>query len=285
MGKKMHLPQMSALRFFSYGLVARDKERNESFIDVIPTEIRFTAQEDVDKLEGSIDIEYKITRGVDYVTQTIGNTIPAQWIDFNTNRITPPDVKKDDLVLIWRLGETDIYFWQDRNIANVKRLETVVYAFSADPKKPIKPDLSNAYYLMVGGHEGHITLKTSKANGEYCRFTHQINGMDGFIVTEDDLGNESLFDSKNTVIGFTNVNGTKFHLIKDTIIGSAPTKIGLSAKMINLDADKINLSAKEVGIKAPKVSIGEGDIEINNGKTIIKDLEAPKFKHGGPPCC
>lgn len=276
---------VSALHFHSYGLVARDKERNEVIVDIIPTEIRFSNQENVEKLEGTIDIEYKITRGVDYVTQPIGNTVPATWIDFNSPRITPPDVKKDDLVLIWRLGETDIYFWQDRNIANVKRLETIVYAISADPNNKLKSDLSNAYYVMISSHDKHFTIKTSKANGEFCAFTHQINGGDGIIVTEDDIGNTFWFDSKNTDIGFENAEGSKFQMIKKEITAKAKDLIGLYSDSIELDAKEISLKADDVKIKAPKVSIGEEDIVIQNGKTVIKDLMAIAFKHQGPPCC
>lgn len=276
---------VSALHFHSYGLVARDKERNENTIDVIPTEIRFTNQENVDKLEGAIDIEYKITRGVDYVTQPIGNTIPAVWIDFNSPRITSPDVKKDDLVLIWRLGETDIYFWQDRNVSNVKRLETIVYAISGDPSNKLKSDLSNAYYVMYSSHDKHITIKTSKANGEFCAFTHQINGGEGFIATEDDIGNSFWFDSKNTDIGFENVEGSKLQMIKKEISATAKDLVGLYADNIKLEGKSIELMAEDIKIKAPSVSIGEDDIVIKDGKTVAKDLMAIKFKHEGPPCC
>lgn len=235
------LDHESQLRFFSYGIVTKDKARGDVAIEATPTEVRFTTQDLMDGEHTPENIEHYIRGGKDYVNISIGGSIPATYIDFNSNRITPPDVKKDELVFLWRLGSTDIFFWQDRNVSNVKRLETVVYAFSADPDMPVKDDLSNAYYLMLSTHDKHITLKTSKSNGEFCRFTHQINTADGIIITEDDIGNSQWFDSKNTDIGWLNAHGTKFHMSKKLIYGFAKDSIKFKSKFIGFECTSFDI--------------------------------------------
>lgn len=272
------MDDVSKLKFYSYGLVSKDKERDSLIVKVMLTEIRFTSQERVKDAERVEAIEYKITRGVDYVTQAIGNSIPATWINFNSNRITAPDVKENDLVLIWRLGDTDCYFWQDRNVANVKRLETVVWAFNADPSNPTKNDLSNAYMLMVSSHDKHITLKTSQSNGEFCKFGVQINTGDGIITIEDNIENSFWFDSKNTDIGFKNSKNTLVQMIKEAIKFKANASIALNSKSISLVSKDISLSADDITLDAKK----SGSLK---GKWKVDELMAEKFSHGGPPCC
>lgn len=230
-------PEMSLLKFYSYGLVAKDKERGSNQIEVRPCEVSFSQQ---GFLESTIEIDkvdHDIRGGKDFIAIPISNSIPATWIDFNGNRITAPDVKQRELVLIWRLGETDVFFWQDRNVANVKRLETVVWAFSADPSNPMKPDLSNAYYLMISSHDKHITLQTSKENGEFCRFTQQINTADGVIITTDDIGNKQWFDSKNTEMGWYNIDASTFVMKKKTLYGYAKDSIKFKSKFVGFECD------------------------------------------------
>ena len=237
-------PNASQISFYSYGLVAKDKARGDNEISVFPVEVRFSQVEAISEAVSVDKIEHNITEGKDFVTMRTGNTIPAQWIDFNTNRITPPDVKEKDLVLIWRLGDTDMFFWQDRNVANVKRLETVVYAFSADPKNGFKPDMSNAYYIMISSHDKHVTLATSKSNGEYCRYTMQLNTGDGRFVLSDDIGNSGWFDSAKTNIGWKNAKGTTFVMDKTHIFGYAKDSIKFESKYIGFNCDTYNIDTK-----------------------------------------
>lgn len=245
----------SQLSFYSYGLVAEDKSRGESKIQVYPVEVRFSQAESI-RAGLSVDkVEHNIAEGKDYVTMRTGNSIPAQWIDFNTNRITPPDVMVEDLVLIWRLGETDMFFWQDRNVSNVKRLETVVYAFAADPEKGLLPDLSNAYYLMISGHDKHVTLSTSKSNGEYCRYTIQLNTGDGRFVISDDIGNSGWFDSAETNIGWKNAKDTTFVMDKTHIFGYAKDTIKFKSKFIGFECDTYDIKTQNYIAKSTSYKI------------------------------
>jgi hypothetical protein len=252
-------PEMSLLTFYSYGQVAEDKVRGEVKIKVTPTEVRFSQQGYTDAATNLDKVEHNIRNGMDYIAMPIGNSIPAIWINFNSNRITPPDVMKDDLVLIWRLGDTDMFFWQDRNVANVKRLETAVWAFAADPSKPMAPDLSNAYFLMFSSHDGHITLKTSKANGEFCSFIHQINTKDGRVVLEDDIGNSSWFDSKETDIGWRNVNDSVFRMHKTHIYGYTKDDIKFESKFIGFKCTDFSIECENYDAEATNYSISTSD--------------------------
>ncbi len=207
----------SVFKVFSIGKVSDNKARGSDTIHAIPTEYRFSADEEVLRDVQKEEVSYKTPEGSSATKAIVTNSIECTWLKRNTNRVTPPDVRRDDQVVIWRLGDSDRYFWEDMGTANVKRLETVIFAFSADPSAAIKGDLSNAYVFQVSSHEKQITLTTSKSNGEPYAWTAQFNTGDGLFSVESDGGEEFAVDSKNQRIWAKNSKGTIFDLNKKNI--------------------------------------------------------------------
>src|SRR5690606_555632 len=79
---------------------------------------------------------------------TMDTTINAEWLPAGTNRLTPPDVVVGELVEIYRLGDTDQFYWRTMGLRdNLRTLETVIFAFSATPSKEGKPlTLDRCYF-------------------------------------------------------------------------------------------------------------------------------------------
>ena len=245
--------EISQLKYYSRGIVTAEKARGENEIMVIPIEFRYISATRVEHIQETDRQVHKVGRGEDVVEVKTSNSIPARWLKFNSNRITPPDVMPDDEVLIWRMGDTDIYYWQDMNIANVKRTEEVTVAFAADPNGKMKDDLSNAYWMSVSTKDKHITLQTSMANGEPFAYTLQINTGDGNAQLTDHVGNVYYIDSANTIVGMENVNGTYFRLDKNVMYGYAPDEmnfhaentISLKTKTFKIACDTYTCDAKD----------------------------------------
>ena len=222
--------ELSKLHFHSIGRVSSVKERNSKEVMVMLTEWRFGTDEEIISLPTVDEISFATNEGEDNQRTVIDNSVPCIWLSLNSNRITAPDVRRDDRVLVWRLGDTERYFWTDFNDANVKRLETVIYAISADPKNGLKGDLSNAYFLAISSHDKHITLKTSQANGEPFGYTLQFNTGDGRVVLEDTDNNQFFLDSAETIIGMINAKKTSLLLDKKNIKGYAPDSMTFKAE-------------------------------------------------------
>ena len=230
----MKNPRKTQIDFYSYGIVGEDKQPNSPWIEAIPIEINFSKPTDVQATEHSTDRTFTSANATDHVTSTEGNTIPAKWWKFNSYQVTPPDVKKGDEIIIYRLGETDIYFWEDLNSANVKTTVNVIYAFPADGENQMMDDLSNAYVLQVSSVEKMIQIRTSMANGEGAAFNFQFNLRDGTHQCTDQKGNKYWINSKENDVGMENENGTKFNLLKEEMFGFAKKRIKLQAQTIEL---------------------------------------------------
>lgn len=236
--------EFSQLHMHSLGLVSRIKDLGSHEVTVIPIEIRLAAQEEVISGQYEQQTNFATNDGEDNIKVVSDNSLKAQWLKFNSNRVTAPDVRRGDLVMIYRLGDSDKYFWVDYNSKNVKRLETVTVAFSADPNNPVADDLSNAYFLELSSHNKTVTFQTSQANGEPYGYTFQLNTDSGSFRLLDTAGNTFWLDSAATCIGAKNASGTWLHLDKKQINAYAPDSINLEA------VKSINFKCKDFIVKA-----------------------------------
>lgn len=259
--------EVSQLKFHSYGIVAEDKARGTDVIKVIPIEVNFANATAVAANESEVEMNHQTASGSqDNIKLTMGNTVQATWMHLNTNRFTSPDVKKGDQVLIRRLGETDIYYWEDLNNMNAKRLEHVVFAFGADPNNGTVNNLANAYWLAFSPMDKHITLHTSKMNGEKFGYDIQLDTEESKFVVMDDAGNKIWLASEEGDIGAENSFGTKMHMVRDEIFGTAKDKIHWKTKEWLVECDTATVKA------ATKVTHDTPEHESTGNKIVQKDF-------------
>lgn len=207
--------EKSRIEPFSYGVVAEDKAPNSPWVEIIPVEYHFMQSSMVDAKIRSRDVNHLSANAEDNLKENTSDTIRAKWMVYNSYQVTPPDVCKGDEVMIHRLGETDIYFWEDLNSANVKRLVNVIQSYPADPTNQMADDLSNAYVWQVSTRDGLVQLRTSMANGEKCQFLFQFNSAEGTYNCTDHKGNKFWINSEENDVGLQNANGSKLNINKE----------------------------------------------------------------------
>jgi hypothetical protein len=225
-----------ALKEYDLGIVAENKVLGEDVIEVLPIgtlnlmDGELTSAQ-VELKRAGIDVEEK-----EYLISINKKaTIKALWLN-ETHRVTPPDVRRGEQVVLYRLGDTDRYFWRSLGRDdNLRRLETVLWRFSGFPDNNNDPlDNDNSYCLEVSTHGGHMLLTTSQRNGEYCRYTVDINTKEGRVVVTDDIGNSFKVDSAETAIVAENANGTRMGLEQDNINLLAPGDVNITARNIKM---------------------------------------------------
>jgi len=222
--------QVSIFKLFSVGQVSKPKERASRHIQAVAVEVASATdgetthapQENILKGTNSDGTEYQVK-----VTST--RDMECEWLPMEGNRATPPDVERGELVMIYRLGDTDQYFWTCMGLRqHLRTLECVITMYGATPDLAgCGLDFSKCYYSIWSPLDGHITFATSQANKEKFKYTFQINTKDSFAAMSDDVGNMAEINSADSRVMLKNVNNSMFRAEKQIIDVKADKEINL----------------------------------------------------------
>jgi hypothetical protein len=217
--EEAHNFQRSIFRVISKGIVSENKKLNSPLIEAHPIEL-------FNLMDGELSSDLRNDEytglnedGTMYKESIkVGATVEAVWLG-ETNRVTPPDVRRGEQVKIWQSGDSDQYFWTSLGRDDdLRRLETVIYRFSGFPDiEDEEMDIDNSYTFEVSTHRGVISIRTSKRNGEFTRYLFQFNTKDGNVTLKDDLGNIFQMDSARTNILIENADKSIVELNKKQI--------------------------------------------------------------------
>jgi len=243
---------------YSLGRIAAPKQLNTD-------EVELLLIEDSTMFDGQItdDIYNYTAEGKDNndniykheIKQT--SSIRAKWMPFGDgNRVTSPDVRRGDEVLVYRLADSELYFWEEigsKNILN-RRLETVIYAWSGTPDinmtmKNIDP--TKFYYMEISTHNGLVKFQTAKANEEKFQYTFQIETKKdrGSLRVHDDVGNIFELSSNENHLRMQNQDGSFLDITGRTLSQGAPDSILIVTKNLSIKAETAvdgNLSCNKV---------------------------------------
>lgn len=266
-------PDLSKLRFYSYATVAANKKLSSDLIEAIPHE-----QNPLYDGELTDDTEQIETKGTDKddagFSATLDTTasLKAKWLSFtDTNRLTPPDVRRGEEIVLWQFGDTDQYWWttlhQDKKL---RRLETVIYGFSNNSKENIENAHDSMYWLEISTHKKVVRFHTSKNDGEPFTYDIQIDTKKGNITIEDDDGNYIFLDSKERHIKLRNKDDSYVEMNKKIINMNAVDEINLTTKRYTLKAsESIKEETKTYESKSTKYTHQTNGATIKSPKTRI----------------
>lgn len=238
----------SKLKTYSIGQVAENKALNSKEIQVIPIEAMTMLDGEAKSNPGFMEDSGIDSKGTSYASKTIvDNVLTATWLPVSSNRMTAPDVRRGERVLIWQYADADEYYWTDLGWDyHLRKKETVRWAISAtEDENETEFNPENCYYVEVSSHNQTITLSTTKKLGEPFAYTFQFNLKAGVVVLSDDAGNYIEFDSKETQILLHNMEGTEISLDKRNILmkclgmlkATATQGISLQAPIVDASGD------------------------------------------------
>lgn len=215
--------EISKFHFYSFGKVAANKPLGSSMVEVFPIEKFSMANGEITDNVETIAVKGKDAGGEDY--QGKMETKPpltCMWLPIGEpNRVTAPDVRRDESVIIYRFADTNYYFWTNAMNNILRKLETAAWWFSGTPTEgegaETKRTADNGYIFEISTHEKHIILSTSNKNGEVARYYLQFNTGEGNFTLKDDLGQEVEFDSPGGKINVTSQNEVNVKTKKHTV--------------------------------------------------------------------
>ena len=217
-----------SFHFYSWGIAAANKKRKSDKLEITPTQDFPFTNDEVSSHVKKINSKGIDSSGNSFETEVKATiTLSATWMPLGqSNRLTSPDVRRGELVAIYRFSDQDFYYWITAAKAKkIRRTETVIYAFGATKEENVELDASNCYFLEFSGHDKHITLKTSQANGELTQYTFQLNGGEGLATLRDNIGSQINIDTQKRLIEVIHPSTNSIILSDVAIIHNAPIHI------------------------------------------------------------
>jgi len=208
---------MSKLHPWSIGIVIHDIKIGEDIIDIYP--IEKIPDEDVNLWvknnfkETIINTNPKDNETIDsdeVIVLKKSVSVKAMWLGNNQyNRITPPTIRKEEYVQIYRYSNADIFFWDTiRNDVRLRKEEVVTHAYSNKPDIDMDETLDNMVYKKIDTKNKIVHFHTPNTNGGLITYDFTLDYGKGQFELLDGKKNQILLDSDKDKFS-THIEGTK----------------------------------------------------------------------------
>lgn len=247
-------PRVSQLHIYSYGIVAADKVLSSNTVEVMPVEDNVLADGVITDNASQYQASGTDAQGNSYQSSlTTTMSVQATWMPLGSNRMTAPDVRSGERVMLYRFGDTDKFYWVTLGSdMALRKLETAVYAWNGSPDASQGTTADNSYFMQVSTHQKLIHVHTSKGNGEVCGFDIQVNPGTGKIQIQDDMNNFFLFDAVNQILQMQNASGAVVQLSKKDLNFQIPGTWTVNAQNVkwNFGPTQMNLGQTTITSQA-----------------------------------
>lgn len=283
---------MSKLVKFSIGYVSKDKPEDSPYVRVIPVETSvqidgIIEDEDTTILFDGIDEDGEAISGK--VNSSIA--IVAEWIGSDSNRMTAPDLRKGEVVTIYKYADEDRYFWESRNTkSKLRDTEHVVHLFSAKPKGDrAYLDLSNSYSITISSRDQQITVMLTDYNGEKASFVLQLDGKNGKAMLMDNKGQQFAIESLINRITLINKQKSSVVLDKeDILVSNMGNLIDKTAKMVSIECKEYKVVCNSWDVLAKESFVVESPAVSMKSDAVTVDAPTSTFTgmvQTGPLTC
>ena len=259
----------SAFRLYSIGIVAQNKELDSVWIEATPVEDTMNLDGELTDHIYDFKSQGRDYNGSNYQTEVkTAATIKCKWLALGQgNRMTAPDVRRGDKVQIYRMANSNQFFWETiGNDSNTRRLETVVNAYSATKKEDETLNDENSYTQGVSTHKKLVTIiHTTMANEEKYSYDIYVDTGNDNIMIKDNVGNFITLNSQQTLIHIHNMAGSEVKMSKGDITINAPSSMTINTPNYTLNAPSITMNGQ---------TQHNGNINVNGGIQTTGDVKA-----------
>ena len=246
----------SQLYLYSIGIVAEDRKESSTRVKVYPTEFAYGISGDLDADE---DIKEQLQnnegehQSISFKTQ---NYIEADWLSWGGNRVTAPDVRKGETVLIWRFGGTDQYYWMPRAYEpDLRTTEKAIYYYSNQKKANGSPKLEDSYNFIVDSINKTVSMHTPTNNGEKVGFDVAFDTENGILTIQDSRENTIILKSQ-----------------EDTLTITTKKKVIMETEEMEVKSKKLAWESEELTFKADKTTFNTEKVSFKNNMGELIDV-------------
>lgn len=238
---------MHLLECFGVGTVTMDKQADTDEIQVSIKSLTPEADGLASTTAETKTVTTQSSTGDTHSSTTLQtNTVPAKWFPEGGNRVTSPDVLKGSQVVVYKFQGTNTYRWTALGQDGTRRLENIVYAFSASPNRDVNTPVTadNFYMMMINTRQKKIQLVTGQGNGEPTNYVLELDTGTGQFSIVDGESNIFSLNSMSHALSFINAEQTFFNFEKKNITLSCKNQLLLESK------DKLIMQAVDIIMKA-----------------------------------
>lgn len=290
---------LSKFRRISLGEVQENKQLGSDVIEVVLKEITPAQTGEIKSNPKELEAKGVDASGEHYTSKTVtnGGVHNCVWLPHGSNRLTAPDVRRGEEVEIYQFADdTSVYYWTPSGMTDhLRRLETVVYGFNANPnydtsdtptngkiEQRVPPKYTDYYTFEVSTHTKQITMRTVQLNGEKTTYIVQFNTAEGSFNLVDAEGNVISLDSLEAIFTIRNSFGSELVIDKNEIRAYAADLFELKTKLIKLVCKTLDISASDlvkIGTKLFNLDCPDntitGNLKVGTISTGVND------NHGG----
>lgn len=206
---------MSGLRSWCMGIAQFDKADGSNDLMIIPIE-RMSMEKGLFKdIEKKYDVKAPDIHGAMKAESIQGGTaLKAIWLPIgDSNRMTAPDVRKNETVEIFRYRDTELYYWNTVfRETGIRRLEHVIYAFGNLPDGFAPLDRDSSYIMEFDTKTKRIAITTSKSDGEAFKYMFEISPATNTLTLTDNVGNSVGLESESNSVFLKTAQGAEVRL-------------------------------------------------------------------------
>lgn len=238
----------SILQMYSVGIAAANLQVGQTELSVFPSESRTYADGEV-----TDNISDYTTTGVDgngnnYSEKvTASNAIRAKWLSRNPWLKTPGLVRRGEEVIIWRVGDTDQFYWELMGTSNHLRRRDIMLLVFSNTSDEATTELTgaNSVFFEINTMDKHITLMTPTNDGEQCGYALQLNYKDSNFSLSDTLGNGVIMDSVEKLLQLYNADDSTVMIDKTKILIQANDEVKIKTNKLIAETQETQMQGEQ----------------------------------------
>lgn len=201
------MKEMSNLYKYSIGIIARDIEEDSKFVEIFPVENQTYTDGEIDSTEDIVIDNEDIYGNKQKILIPKRVTVVAEWLVLgNSNRISAPNVKKGEEVIIYRYADTDRFYWVTMfNELDLRRKEKVIHYYGNTDLFKEELNEENTYWTKIDTINKKVHLHTSDNDGELTTYDIEIDTKAGVLKITDGKNNKIQLDSSTDKLS-VNIN-------------------------------------------------------------------------------
>lgn len=262
----------SGLHDYCIGIVVKDNEKNDYFIDVFPLE--HLPNEDGLDTTDTVSIDNVAVGDEDGLSGSInrGTKIKCRWLN-SGNQLYPPNCYKGESVRVYRFGDTNDYFWEILQYEvdlRKKERATIIWS-NVDPKNQDEiVSKKNSHYFTVDSIEGFIHLHTAANRKEPHSFDIHLDLKKNLLTIKDTNGSTIQLGKKKIFIESETIELNCKHLITT----SEDTKETFKTKEIK--GDSLQENTKSIDLKGSSLKIANS-LKMNGSSNFTSAVKMNGF--------